>query len=512
MHIWGQGAALVVGLAAVTGAASAGASDADRQAAQPAGTGAFIRVREAVICDGDAGYWRQMAPELKDRYFLARWTEERLRRHLEMLKAFGFNSIQIVSIPWIATLAGVEPDAWQSRRLFLAQTAHELGLSVSQFVWGTCVDNGKGGFPTMDWHRPEERATLEAMYREQAVLAPHVDRVVTHWVDPGGPKCPQCNLDSVVEKHNAIMAAFRARNPRIRGALSTWFMSDKVYAGYTGPGSVANHPRLDRDTDVVIGVMTIGADGRSAISAVPGAFLDAVAVAGRPAGIWCWYTADNEIQPSLYVRTDVLQHYFRGLPPQTPDKLAWHSLDANTHGLNMPSLFVAGHLMRDPALDAQKLLDAFVEGFVGRANAPAFAAALRAVELARTRSVNYSQVTAPWLAECTAAVNAALHGLTSIKLAPGFQPAWPVTMTPADYLDELVAQLDAIRQMLVFLNAAEEIGRMQGRGATVEELRAAIDALPPVVYDPKHAAGLESFHYARRLSQLKTNINAKPKP
>ena len=121
-----------------------------------------------------------------------------------------------------------------------------------------------------------------------------------------------------------------------------------------------------------LGLMNYGADGDNLDFAgeLKAAELEGVAAAGRQAGVWGWYTADNEINPALHVRTAVLQNYFRSLPPGTRTQLAWHSLDDNFPGLSMQNLYVAGKLMQDPSLDAQELLEEFCRGIRGRGQCP----------------------------------------------------------------------------------------------------------------------------------------------
>ena len=491
----------------------------------------FIRIRE-VISSTPWGGWvkSDMSLELRQSSFIPFWSEARLRRHIEMLKAFGFNSIQ-ATIPTSALWVGADLQEWRKRQLFMLKTARELGLSTSLFIWGAAVADpslkGSAGLEAqqvseLDWQKPRDRARLEAWYRKQAEMAPYVDRVITHWVDPGHQQ--QGGIDTVVEMHNVILGIFREKNPKIRGALSTWFMKCQTgctYPGYEGPVKLAGHPKLDKETEIVLGLMNYGADGDNLDFAgeLKAAELDGIADAGRQAGVWGWYTADNEINPALHVRTDVLQNYFRSLPPQTRTKLAWHSLDDNFPGLNMQNLFVAGKLMQDPSLDAGKLLEEFVRGFVGEANAPAVTAALRAVEQARTRSLLYSakvedavapppgqmsrKLPAPWLDDSAKAVDAAIAGMKSVKLAPEFKTAWPVTMEPREYLVELNAHLEAIRQMLAFLKGVREVEKLQAGGAPQEKLEDAIAALPKVVYDPAHTAGLEAAIAKQKLSTLK---------
>ncbi len=487
----------------------------------------FIRVREILSSTPWGGWVKESMPtELRQHYFLTFWSEARVRRHLEMLKAFGFNSIQTSLNPCNAWWVGADEAAFRRQQFFKSRTARELGMSVSLCIWGAAVaDATKSGqqFTELDWHIPEDRARLEAWYHEQAELAPYADRIITHWVDPGQPQ--QGGLDTVVEMHNVIMSIYREKNPNIRGALSTWLMRGEtgyLYPGFDSPGALAAHPKLERDSEVVIGLMNYWADGvhRDFDGELPASFLEGIAAAHRQAGVWGWYMADNEINPALHVRTEVLQQYFRNLPPKTRTQLAWHSLDDNFPGLNMQNLYVAGKLMQDPSLDAATLLSEFVHGFVGAANAEAVTAALRAVEFARTHSLLYhalvEDAVAPegagnvhktlpdtWLDEATSAVDAALAGMTTVQLAPEFQTAWPVTMEPAEYLIELQAHLEAIRQMLAFLHGVRDVERLQASGAPAGKLEAAISALPTVEYDPAHTAGLEAQVYQQQLAELK---------
>lgn len=507
----------------------------------------FISTREVISSTPWGGWVKKSMPlELRQQFFLPFWTEARLRKHVEMLQAFGFNSIQI-TVPTVALWCGADMESWGVRQQLMLKTARELGMSTAQFVWGSAIADPNlpatgQQVAELDWHKPEERAKLEAWYRSQAECAPLVDRVVTHWVDPGynSKHCKECSIDTVIEMHNAILGLYRERNPKIKGYLSAWFMDNfagQRYPGYTDEGVLAAHPALDRNSGVALGRLNYSCDGENAKdgntgltltdreSLVSGKILDAIAASGRQAGVWGWYTTDVEINPALHVRTAVMQNYFRNLPPQTRTKLAWHSVDDNFPGLNMQNLYVAGKLMQDPSLDAGKLLEEFSRGFVGAANAPALTAALRAVEQARTRSLLYNanveDALAPasgakgtplplsWLDDTTKAVDAAMAGMKTVKLAPDFKTAWPVTMEPAEYLGELNAHLEAIRQMLAFLKGACEVEKMQASGAPTDKLEAAVTALPKVIYNPAHTAGLEADTYEQKLAALKKTVGVK---
>ena len=87
----------------------------------------FIRTREIISSTPWGGWVKSDMPlELRQRMFLPFWSESRLRRHLEMLKAFGFNSIQI-TVPTVALWCGADLESWRQRQLFMLKIARELG-------------------------------------------------------------------------------------------------------------------------------------------------------------------------------------------------------------------------------------------------------------------------------------------------------------------------------------------------------------------------------------------------
>ena len=95
-----------------------------------------------------------------------------------------------------------------------------------------------------------------------------------------------------------------------------------------------------------------------------------------------------------------------------------------------------------------------------------------------------------------------------MKPAPRFKPAWPVTMPPEEYLGQLRARLEGIRQMLAFLKAAGEVERMRAAGVSRENLREnlpeAIAAPAKFVYDPAHTAGIKAAIYRTKLAAIKS--------
>jgi hypothetical protein len=485
----------------------------------------FIPIREVMLYCPNSDIWNAMAPELKQKYFMCYWPDDRIRRHVEMLHAFGFNALQVSVVGQMPRNAGTTMDEWVHRVNVMIDAGRELGMSNTLFVWGNAISSldpkAADPHPIHDWHKPSGREALEREWERSArVIGAKVDRVVTHWCDPGGATkgCPDCTIHTAVEMHNAIMATFRGVNPRIDGYFSNWMLypGNKSYGngwpGYDGVKSVVGDPAFDRASGLAIGINNYGSDGVHVNRAgkLNPADLKAVTDAGRRAAVWAWYTTDIEIQPSLHVHTKLLQNYFRGLPPETRDAVAWHTVEDCSSGLNMHNLYVACQLMQDPTLDAQALLRDYAEGFFGKAAAPALVRALEAVEHARCRSLRYrlkvsdpnealhkeelstDKLPADWADRGLALTAASLEELQGLTLPDGHQAAWPVTLSPQEFLPELVAHLKAIRQMLTFLKAAKSVRSQED-----------VERLPTVEYDLAHTAGLEASAYRQILGDLK---------
>lgn len=503
----------------------------------------FIPVREAIVACPNSGVWNALSPELKRRYFMCYWPDEHTRRHVAMLAAFGYNALQVSVVGQMPRNAGQTMEEWVRRVKVQVAAARERGMSVTQFVWGNAISAIEPGFsdphPIHDWHKPAER---EALYREwersARALDGEVDRVVTHWNNPGGatPGCCECSIHSAIEMHNAILDVFRGVNPHIEGYFSNWmlFPGNKSYGagwpGYDGVQSIVGDPAFDPASGVALGIMNCGSDGvrQDRFGQLRAADLRLIRESGRKAAVWSWYLTDMEIQPALHVHTRLLQNYFRGLPAETTDALAWHTVDDCCLGLNMHNLFVAGRLMQDPSLDARALLREYAEGFFGAAAAPALVRALEAIEHARCRSLRYSlkvgdpheglheeelaanELPAEWADQGLAMARSSLKELAWISLPAGHRTAWPVTLAPRAFLPELAAHLKAVEQMLAFLKAAGELRRNLKADAASHPVQAALATLPEVVCDPEHTAGLERQAYLQQRIAIENELTAAP--
>ena len=323
----------------------------------------------------------------------------RLRRYIDLLREFGFNSVQLSDLWENYESSGwqISPRAFRAKLRAIADYAHSRDMKTTLFVWGTGPVDIQANRGRMDDWRGWEKLCpcikgampgLRRHYASQAALAPHFDHVMTHWADPGGCQGGECTYETALKLHNEILAAFRRENSTIRSTFSLWFFGATAvpgcenWSGYKGFSDILDAGILPEDVGFAQG-------GRFDLAEAK-----AVAKAGRRLGVWAWYLADNEICPSLHVHTNVMRDYFSNLPREASRLTDWHTIDANSHILNLASLYVAGQLLKDPYCDPDSALADFCEFAFGPKIGAEVCVAFRAVARTRCQS-DYKRLQAP---------------------------------------------------------------------------------------------------------------------
>jgi hypothetical protein len=315
----------------------------------------------------------------------------RLKHYVDLMREFGFNSLQLSELWENYEVAGwqIRPRAFRAKLGAIADYARSRGMRTTLFVWGTGpIDPlaNKGRFE--DWHTWDNvcacvkggRRKLTAHYRSQAELAKHFDHFITHWADPGGCQGGKCTIETAMRLHNEALTCFRKVNPDIRSTFSLWLVGHKAvpgmenWRGYRKVEDVLDAGILAEDAGLAQG-------GRFRL---PQARV--IAKAGRELGVWAWYLADMEIFPSLHVHTNIMKDYFGKLPREAARLVSWHTIDSNSHVLNLPSLYVAAQLLKDPYANLDEKLAEFCCYAFGEPIAAQMAAALSAIASTRCRS------------------------------------------------------------------------------------------------------------------------------
>lgn len=435
----------------------------------------FIRGREVILSSPYDPYVLEM-PALQKKYAWDTWPLDRLKRYVDMLWEFGFNSVQLADLAEGYACCGyaITPEEYGEKVHALCDYAGSKGMTRSIFVWGSGpvdLERARGKMRDGKWENacpcvPGGMETLEAHYRFQARHAPWFDHVITHWGDPGGCHGEKCTLATVLGLHNRILAEFRRHNVAIRSTFSLWLMHHKEFGGrwrgYDSVESLLKAGILDEDAG-------LAQSGRFHLDEARRVVRD-----GRALGVWGWYLADDEIRPSIHVHTGILGGYFNSLPEEASSLVSWHSVDSNCHGLNVPSLYVAAQLMIDPRRDAEGLLREFCRRAFGRA-ADAFAEGLLAVAHTRCES-DYQRLikflsgvphrgTADYEehpAEHLRIVSAARRVVDTLQVDPSFRGDLPLIIDAATFLGELKAHLRVIEQYARFRVALAE-AKKKGR-------------------------------------------------
>jgi len=472
-----------------------------------------LRIREVTLGDPFIAATQNKISPLGDRtnsitdriyqkYAIENWSESKLRTYIDMLHAFGFNSVQLYD-QWQSYVCagwGNDPRDWPEKVDALADYAHTKSMGTTLFIWGNAAfdHHNKTRHMHLCWNDPHERKILEQHWDHQSRHATHFDRIVTHWADPGGCNRNGCTIETAQHLHNQILKRFRAKNHAIESSFSLWMLHSREYGkweGYEGPQSVLESGILPHD--VMIAVHSSPDDG---CSSRYGGFeineVTEIAAAGRKVGVWAWYLADNEIAPSFIVRTKALHDYFSNVPADMYELIERHSLDSTSHGLNMHNLYVAGKLMRDPYADAQAVLREFIAGALGRENVENVQEVFFTIEALRKGFMGVPEGT----------VDAArrAHDLARGVLIPkGFSPAFPMIISPEELAGELTAQTEAITEFLVFREASADLERMTGQGASEARVNAAIANLPRVKTPSMWLTNLEYCAYLAGLDELK---------
>ena len=472
----------------------------------------FIRVREVMMGDSStvpmeqglsplSDETRSVTPEIFRRYSPENWDLPKLKRYIDMLKAFGYNAVQFTD-SWESYLdagwgadpngqwpkawvngAKVDPRDWPAKCDAMADYARSIGMRASFFFWG----NAGFDYRTNElyWalcpNKPSDRVILEQYWDHCAAHAPHYDHFITHWGDPGGCKENGCTIETAERIHADLLGRFRKLNPRIESSFSLWMLSDERFgrwAGYKGVESLAKGGILPDDVMFCVHAEHKKFDEKE---------LREIVRCGRRAGMWTWYLVNNEIIPSMYSRTQALKEFFDALPADATDLIAWQSIDNNNHLLNQHSLYVTARLMIDRTTDPKAAQREFLAGVLGEKNATAAARALEIIEILRPMW-GYKYGDEPLDASLAREAEDAAR---KVKVARGFEPAWPMPVSPAEYAEEILKQTEALREFAEFSVAAARVEK--------EKSQAALDALPIVTRPTKWMTNLE---YVRRLARI----------
>lgn len=432
--------------------------------------------REPIIClwktDDARGLFSDNNVSLKSD--VLSYSDEQLYEYIKMMKQCGFTGIQVTDM--CSAWAGYSGYEFVHQRLrFMADAAHSMNMKFTLWVWGAEF-NGYGWVDdTVVYHNyneylysrecPEALATFKKYYTIYAELADCSDRVIMHFNDPG-------NL------HDSGDIGFYAQmfrtmcleeNPDIDFGINCYTQQIDLAAvkEFTGEGITVYSSAVHDETE-----LQTRRDFRQYSRDL-----------GFEVAIWSWNLCEMEIDQiaEMDVNAKLISQCYQYT--RTNDDMLkptyWSEMDSY-HMLNMFSLYVSGHLLQNPDLDPQMLLEECAERVVGEEYSKDLLEVLNIIQDARTGDSwgefkygypEYIRTSDEYPAEeILERCNEAIPKLEEMIAASLERNSIPLAISTTDLLSLILPHLIQIRDFAQFRVDLASLEMQAASGVSAEEL------------------------------------------
>lgn len=341
---------------------------------------AWMPEREPIVClwktDDARGIFSDDNVSMKSDVLT--YSDEQLYEYVKMMKHCGFTGIQVTDMcsAW-ANFSGYE--FVHQRLRYMADAAHSMGMKFTLWVWGAEF-NGYGWVDDTvvyyDYYKtpysrecPEAVATFEKYYTIYAELADCSDRIIMHFNDPGNLQ------DSGDIGYYAAMFRdmCREKNPEIDFGVNCYTQQIDLAAmkEFTGE-DVTVYSTIPHNEEELQQMWNFRQYARDL---------------GLKVGVWSWNLGEMEIDQiaEMNVNAKLIAESYRHT--RTLDEMVkptyWSEMDSY-HMLNLFSLYVEGHLLQNPDMDPQAVLQECAVRVVGEEYAPDLLEVLNIIQDART--------------------------------------------------------------------------------------------------------------------------------
>lgn len=385
----------------------------------------FFRIREATLTP--TGREHPNYPNVN----YENWDYQRLINYPSFLKASGFNSLQLMELvtydpinnKWRKGYRGGVPkgkkiEDVQDVLYTLMNAAHNEGMRVSQYIWGSPNDGYR-------WDNPSTRPLRQKFYQELAKrYGSKVDHIITHWRDEGTEGGYETPLTATMY----IWNEFKKYNPCVEVTADAWFNSE-IYDGIECEKFASK--------DVGIAVERWYDEER----------VEQISKFGRKVGIWGWYLSDFEMTYGSKLYTKTLDNYFKSLPEKAGEQVDWISLELCFHGMpSMINLYVVGRKMWNPKTSVSDIILDYCKAMYGESNADAMKFVYETVEEGQ-KEVRYGMVEKDRYpnvrnsTEFQAKVKKALNLIRQVKLDYNWKSNFSEVVLPQDDVKNLYNSL-----------------------------------------------------------------------
>ena len=466
----------------------------DVQAQTPSGGGgttrngdkAWINVREYAICPWRPGFVRGQFynPFANKDADIYGYSEEEIDLYVQMMGELGFTGVQILNTCYTWSTFGSIDDAQEKIRQ-IAKAAKKHGQTVTLWVWAAqfsaygwvdpdflkSKDAYFGTYPGGAYEDEETFRLFDRYYTKYAELAPYVDRLISHYFDPGALS----DYNDVIKFNKLLEKKFLAANPNMKFGIDTWGNPRFADALIANQSDLPGYMMLE---------LTLPASAASRTE-----FRNKAKQNGFESGVWGWYTAEYETDQmaGMSVNAKVLKSVYRQMRSDADHAgipVYWSEMSA-THIYNIFTMYAAAQLLIDPERDPDELLLEIAEMVFGAKYKEQIFEVLSLIQDARsgdswdtywwTRAdyilKSKNRQIAHWN-DILVRAEKAEYLLQHLKENADFTPSIPLPKSPAVMIGMILPHVMQIKQYARFRIDFDKLNTMQQEGSSQEELAA----------------------------------------
>jgi hypothetical protein len=449
------------------------------------------------------------------------YSDDQIINYVNMFDSFGFSGCQLME-----TVAGYSilgsAEAAQDRQLKLAKAIRANAQQVTLWVWAAQFTDFGWVDPEITYtpqkgntafNDPKVRAGFEKYYNGYAKMAPYVDRLITHFYDPGSLK----NRADVFDYMRLLQSKFKAKNTNVELGVDFWASdSDSAYMK-----QLIDHKFKD--------VLLLESSMPHLYPAGKREALHKEANKNNmKIGVWGWHTAEIETDqnPMMHINAKLLSHFYRQVRDGA-DKIQpihyWSEMEAY-HLNNIFTMYAAGQLLWNPDRNPDEILKEISEGIWGPKNGPEILKALQLIQDVRSGPTwdtywiwsKQHRLGTDDPQQDQDRASEAIRQFEMMKTDPSFVPKFPLPFPPATFVELMLPHLRQIRQFAQSRIDVEAIRKEALNGGSKEKLTSMLTAAWNPVREYNNWIGmfgpLEAAKQEKMFEELARELDIDAKP
>ena len=409
--------------------------------------------------------------------------------YIDMFDWFGFSGIQLLDVCFNFDLFG-SVEGYHDRLKAFARSARQNGQHVTLWVWAAEFNHYGWSDPDITYtpgpgltafDDPQVRKGFEKYYDYYSEMAPYCDMLIAHFYDAGNLTDPE----DVFKYMRLLEEKFRAKNPRIKMALSMWAAKADFFQQIVDHG-FKDYLILEMSVPLMKPLAAFKAERE-------GIHVQAKR-SGMKLGVWGWYDTEMETDqlPSMFVNALVLKDLYQDFKNNAASihpLVYWSEMEAH-HLNNIYSMYVASQLLWNPDLEPLALVAELAEGIWGPVNGQKVFEALRLIEDVRSGPTwqtfwfagPQARITSDDPVRDLTRSKTVCASLSGLRVDEDFVTKFPLPFPPEVFIELMMPHL---RQIQAYLEFQIELERIQveakqgaSKGALAKRIAAAWQPIP----------------------------------